>query len=59
MDSATKLTRGEALGKLRELAGTAEGDPESAHLNADLVLLDFIADPEIRAAWEAIEKWFA
>ena len=42
---------------LREAA--ASGDTELAHVNADDALLDYINDDEIRAAYEAVDKWYA
>lgn len=37
----------------------AIGDPEIAHAKADAALLDYINDPEVREAFEAVEKWYA
>jgi tagatose-1,6-bisphosphate aldolase non-catalytic subunit AgaZ/GatZ len=34
-------------------------DPERAHHAADELLLAYLADPEIEAAYRAIERWFA
>jgi hypothetical protein len=59
------VTRDELLADLRncrEQAGDSEtpgGDPESAHVLADEALLDFIGDDEVRAAFDAIRKWYA
>lgn len=50
------ITRDQLLEALRDLG---HGDPESEHLEADELLLCFIADTEIREAFEAIEKWYA
>lgn len=45
---------------LRELRALAVGqDPETAHARADELLLAFIDDPEVRAAFDAIAKWYA
>jgi hypothetical protein len=52
-----KLTREQALERLRELVPF--GDPEGAHIEADGILLDLIDDEEIRAAFDAIQKWYA
>ena len=35
------------------------GDEEIAHVKADEALLEFINDPEITEAFDAIEKWYA
>ncbi len=34
-------------------------DRESAHGEADDALIEYINDPEIAAAYSAIEKWYA
>lgn len=52
MNSKEKLI--ELLKKLQE-----EEDTEVAHGAADQALLDYINDPEITAAYDAIDKWFA
>lgn len=49
-------SRAGVLAQLRALAGA---DPERAHLEADRALLDYLADPEIRAAYEALDRWYA
>ena len=54
---AKKLTKDELLERLRELA--KDGDHEAAHGRADAALIDFINDPEIAEAFDAIEKWYA
>ena len=54
-----KLTKAELLEKLRYLATQNDGDVESNHGNADDLLLRFIHDPEIEAAYDAITKWYA
>lgn len=51
------LTREEALERLKKAA--EDGDTEAAHADADDVLLDLIDDPEIRAAYDAVDKWYA
>lgn len=35
------------------------GDPEADHVKADRLLLEYIGDEEITAAFEKIEKWYA
>jgi len=49
--------RAEALAQLQALAKCR--DPEIAHGEADKILLALIADPEIEAAFDAVEKWYA
>lgn len=34
-------------------------DGEEGHILADRALLDFIADPEIEAAFSAIRRWYS
>lgn len=51
------MTRDELLATLREQA--ENGDTEDAHHEADAAPLDYINDPEIRAAYDAVEKWYA
>lgn len=54
----SELHREELLVRLRELHGPS-GDIEAQHSIADQALLDYIADPEITEAYEAIERWYA
>ena len=51
------MNKEELLKALRALAGLR--DPESAHSEADHLLLTFIDDDEITEAFEAIPKWYA
>ncbi len=58
-DAATTppdLQRAALLDKLRELR---HEEPETGHMDADAALLDFIADDEIRAAFDEICKWYS
>jgi hypothetical protein len=50
------MTKEELLEKLRSFN---TGDSEVDHINADDALLEFINDPEVTVAFEAIEKWWA
>jgi hypothetical protein len=52
------VTLDELLDKLA-LCKEIDGDPEAAHCQADEALLDFIDDEEVRAAFDAIRKWYA
>ena len=45
------------LSALKELANSP--DTESAHGEADDLLVELIDDPEIRNAYDAIQKWYA
>ena len=49
------MTKEELIKKLEEL----DEGPEENHQLADRALLDYIDDPDIRKAWQAIGKWFA
>lgn len=51
------MTKDELIARLRELAES--GDTERAHGEADDALLAYINDPDIAAAYDAIEKWYA
>lgn len=54
------MDRAEALRRLRALKGDVEPvAPETAHSDADDILLDLINDDAIRAAYEAVPKWYA
>lgn len=55
-DSTWEMRKAACLAALRALDG---GDPEVDHVRADEALLDMIDDPEIRAAFEALERWYA
>ena len=45
--------------KLQELAKLpTHGESHAPHLEADRALLDFIADPAVTAAFEALDKWY-
>jgi hypothetical protein len=52
-----KPTRDELLTKLRELA--KGGDTEAVHCDADDLLIEYINDPEIEEAYNAVPKWYA
>ena len=49
--------RAQILAALQALQ--ASSDPERAHAEADELLLVWISDNEVRAAFEAIKKWYA
>jgi hypothetical protein len=64
-----KQLREEILKRLQEMSPiynaktgwkrSPSGDPESDHSAADDLLLELIGDPDISAAFNAIEKWYA
>jgi hypothetical protein len=51
------MTKKELIRDLTELKNSK--DTESAHIDADELLVEFINDPEIKAAYDAIRKWYA
>ena len=53
--------RASLLAELREIAGplVASRGGEVAHIAADAALLEFIGDPEVTAAHEAVAKWYS
>jgi hypothetical protein len=51
------VSRDELLAELRKL--TKGGDEEINHCRADSLLLEFIDDPEVTEAFDAIDKWYA
>lgn len=63
------MTREELLEELKNLrdvgipvllfGGREVRDREREHILADELLLAYLNDPEITAAFEAIEKWYA
>lgn len=66
---ATPMTREELLEELENLravgipvrvfGGRQIRDKEQEHILADELILAYLNDPEITAAFEAIEKWYA
>lgn len=54
--SGADVSKEELLRKLSALVGQ---DPEEAHARADLLLLEYIDDPAIADAFDAIDKWYA
>jgi hypothetical protein len=51
------MSKQELMDELRKLQDN--GDPEIAHSMADDALLAYIADPDVRTAFDAIQKWYA
>lgn len=47
------------IADLRELTRRKSRDTESIHQEADQLLLRFINDPEVTAAYKAVPKWYA
>lgn len=57
--AAAKTGKAKLLATLAALATSPNGDKEQDHVNADDALLEFINDPEISTAYDAIYKWYA
>jgi hypothetical protein len=51
------MSRDDLLAVLRSMGDG--GDEEINHGRADRALLEFIDDPEVTAAFDAIAKWYA
>lgn len=51
------MTKEDLLAELNALEESS--DPESAHEKADLLLLDYIGDQDIRNAFLALTRWYA
>jgi hypothetical protein len=52
------VTREELIAALRDIAEKEE-DPETDHVRADELLLQYINAPEIRAAFEAVDRYYS
>jgi len=52
------MTKEQLIQRLKDLAYD-QLDEEMEHIDADNALLEFINDPEITKAYEAINKWYA
>lgn len=53
------MTKDELIAKLKSIKQDDNGDAESRHYEADMALLDYIADEAVRQAFMAIERWYA
>lgn len=53
-----RLAERTLIARLNEIADRP-GDEERDHSDADYLLLRFIDSPEVTAAYERIEKWYA
>ena len=52
-------TKAELAAQLRDVAARLNGDPEVAHATADQLLIDYINDPAVAAAYASVEAWYA
>jgi hypothetical protein len=53
-----EMTRDELIRTLKAVQKTMK-DPELAHEEADRLLLEYINDEKVTAAFAAIKKWYA
>jgi len=44
---------------IRELEKCAELGPEEGHIEADALLVAFIGDPDVGAAFRKLSKWYS
>ena len=51
------MTKEQAIKELESLNKTH--DCESGHSRADEILLELINDPEVKAAFDNVDKWYA
>ena len=51
------MTKSELIKKLNECALLK--DKEAAHYDADVLLLEYIGDPEVSTVFHALDKWYA
>lgn len=52
------MTKAELLKQLRAMKGDSY-DPETTHVEADKLLLEYIGSPAVNEAFAAIYKWYA
>lgn len=57
------MTKEELIKKLNAIEGKKETerfyDNEDGHMEADALLIEYIADQDITDAFKAVEKWYA
>ncbi len=59
------MTRQELLAELHrclvlsDCDRSDQADPEAAHEDADMTLLEYIGDPEVTAVFKAIVRWYS
>jgi hypothetical protein len=51
------MTKKEAIEKLKAAAKTFDAD--TAHRDADDILVQYIKDPQITRAYKAVPKWYS
>ncbi len=58
-DGGGMMTKEELIRELEEIAKLNDGDVENNHSEADYILLRYINDKEVSAAFRAIKRWYA
>lgn len=53
------MTKPELLQQLEELKTLSIAEPDSAHSEADMVLLEYINDPDISEVFLNIKRWYS
>ena len=56
---AKQMTKAELLKRLLELELVNLLDAEAAHSQADVALLDYIDDEDIKVVYDRVKKWYA
>jgi len=59
MGTGGDMTKQELIERLNKDKERSSGDTEAAHIDADVALLEWIDDEEIKEAFFAIERWYA
>jgi len=55
----TKMSKQELVKALKAIVERKSGDPETDHIEADELLLEYIDNEEVKEAFGAIEMWYA
>lgn len=56
------MSKEELIARLHEISvrqPSKDRDEEQGHMDADDALIEYIDDPEIKAAYESVRKWYA
>lgn len=53
------MSKSELIEELKAAAEVSARDPEVGHSQADCALVEFINDPDVTEAFEAVERYYA
>lgn len=53
------MTKNELLEKLASIGAKVKNEKEEDHFEADLLLIEYINDPDIKRAYDKIPKWYS